>query len=1502
MPSPIQADNAIRRLAVLAAAAAMATAGAFEPPIPAAAPRVRAAEHATRQAAIDPAIATAASHDGALVPVLVALRGAPDGPALAPPGRSNAADALASRRATFEARSAGVLAALADAQARGEAAAIRPLWAAHAVAAHVAPRALAGIAAEPAVKVIALDHPFVLQPPALEPSPAPLPSAPGQTATAHDAAHMDDEPLPGATDDVDGVLWNIDRIGASDVWRLLGVDGRGASIAIFDSGVDYHHPLLTGRYRGYFAGGPPRNQGNWWCKAAEDALCGFGLGYPVDGLGHGTHVAGTALAGDGVGVAPGARWMALRVCATECRNAWLVEALQWLLEQPVELLPDVLNASLSTDEELMTLVLKPLLDALVEAGVVVVASTGNGPGPLGAPAVLPSAIGVGATTPDGALWKQSRSGRTAWGQTKPDLLAPGTAVTSTIPGGGRIRLNGTSMASPHVAGVAALLRSADPSLSPAQIKTILMETATPVSDPGGEGAAGHGQVNAYAALLTVTDAGTLRGRIARAPDGAAIPWGRARVSELDGDPIIAQDVDETGAFEVGLSPGEYLVIAEAFGYRTETRRGIVVRDGDATVLPDFLLPRDDPTGILAGDVADASTGAPLEATVRLEGVPFAIASDAFGLFDRQLPARTYSVRVERFGYRVLTDTVKIGPDETVRRIYRLQPAPRILLVDGDAWAYSAAVDSYRSALARLGYIAHEHAVTDDAANPGRPGGPPDAAKLADYDIVIWASSLSGPAFVRGASPLSAYLTAGGRLLVAGQDAMCVDAGIEVGAGPCALNARPHPYVRNQLFLRVRADNAYSLVVRGSDGGPLEGITLTLNGPDSLANQTAPDVLEVTDALFARPFATYGSGGDAAVLVDRCTTHRAIALGFGLEGVTGAADRDRVLGRLIDALMAEPPARGVFLRAREPELVRPPGFTADYTMTVTSTGTGPEAFQVAIASAGWPAELWTTGFTAPLTGTLSLQRCQTASIGVRVSVPREAERGQREVVEVEAQTLDGAVRERLALAARAPAPVLVVDGDFVADSEARYHEALDALGVPFDTYALGRGISRPVLPSATLLAQYPVLVWFTGYDFRPNGTLDIASQQLLAGYLDAGGRLLFASEDYLRSRGAVPYAGERLFHRDYLGVFHYDDDAGGAQAGPLRGADGSLLAGLEGCVLAYPGRDYSDRLHPRPEARATLLNRYDQPVGVQLAAGRFRTLFLALDAGLLDARCAETIHARALDWFGPLADSTLRLVNADGQPESRRTFAAGDSIFVELTARTDGTRGVDNARIAWSIPEGAEPDLGSLPPGWTWDVATRTIAWRGTVATGRPARARLGLRLDADLPQETTMVTRAEMIGDGLAARREASWRVNAPDLAGSTKTASPDDRPLDFGSEVTFAITVRNDGTRDAAFSVTDTLPAGLRLTPDSWYLSDGSGQVVGDPAAGTLRWQGSLAPRRVATLQYRTRVVSLAGGIQRNHAELDDGTGVRQTLSASVLVKPRVLLPWLGAEIVDDP
>jgi subtilisin family serine protease len=287
--------------------------------------------------------------------------------------------------------------------------------------------------------------------------------------------------------------WNLSMIGADRVWQAFDVRGDGIVIGASDSGVQADHPELAASYRG-------RNSGsnyNWfdpWSGTAE----------PIDYGGHGTHTTATVTGGS-VGVAPSAEWIA---CANLQRNlgnpALYLDCLQFMLApfplggEPFEdgdptRGAHVLNNSWgcpASDEGCDPGSLGPAVDALAAAGVFVVASAGNaGPGcssledPI---AIYDSAFTVGAVDALGNLAYFSSVGPVTTdgsGRTKPDITAPGVAVWSAFPGGTFSESDGTSMAGPHVAGVVALMWSANPALigDIERTEAILRRSAQPFS-------------------------------------------------------------------------------------------------------------------------------------------------------------------------------------------------------------------------------------------------------------------------------------------------------------------------------------------------------------------------------------------------------------------------------------------------------------------------------------------------------------------------------------------------------------------------------------------------------------------------------------------------------------------------------------------------------------------------------------------------------------------------------------------------------------------------------------------------------------------------------------------------------------------------------------------------------------------------------------------------------------------------------------------------------------
>jgi len=328
-------------------------------------------------------------------------------------------------------------------------------------------------------------------------------------------------PEPGESSPPDEPPWNIAAIGADRVWDELGVTGAGIVIGQSDSGVDLEHPALRDSYRGG-AGGDAYNWLDPW----------YGTASPRDYGMHGTHTLGSALGAGGIGVAPGATWFA---CANLARNlgnpARYLDCMQFMLApyapgadpfhagDPTRA-AHVLNNSWGCPplEGCDPTSLQPAADALRAAGIFVVASAGNEGAACSSVsdpiAIYDSVFSVGAVDAAGNVTDFSSRGPVdadGSGRTKPDIVAPGADILSSQPGGTYGYADGTSMAGPHVAGVVALLWSANPALVGDIDRTeqILIETAQPYRGAGGlscagseqaSNVAGYGIVDAYAAV------------------------------------------------------------------------------------------------------------------------------------------------------------------------------------------------------------------------------------------------------------------------------------------------------------------------------------------------------------------------------------------------------------------------------------------------------------------------------------------------------------------------------------------------------------------------------------------------------------------------------------------------------------------------------------------------------------------------------------------------------------------------------------------------------------------------------------------------------------------------------------------------------------------------------------------------------------------------------------------------------------------------------------------
>jgi subtilisin family serine protease len=334
-------------------------------------------------------------------------------------------------------------------------------------------------------------------------------------------------PLPSNADSSEGganaplrPTWNLTQIGADRVWNELGVTGEGIIVGHADSGVQWDHPELIDSYRGVTEG----QDYNWYDPWFETIS-------PTDASGHGTHTLGT-LVGRTTGLAPGAQWFGCANLVRGLGNPTLyLDCLQFLfapypgggdpfLEGDPERAAHIVSNSWLCPEiegcDQYTLV--EAANAMRTAGIFMVVSAGNeGPwcSSIESPmATFEEVYSVGAIDQRGELAIFSSLGPVTSdgsGRTKPDLVAPGDGILSAFPGSSYEVQSGTSMAGPHVAGVVALMWSANPSLigDIQQTERILAETATPFRGAlpacAGDGslpnnAVGYGVVNAYEAV------------------------------------------------------------------------------------------------------------------------------------------------------------------------------------------------------------------------------------------------------------------------------------------------------------------------------------------------------------------------------------------------------------------------------------------------------------------------------------------------------------------------------------------------------------------------------------------------------------------------------------------------------------------------------------------------------------------------------------------------------------------------------------------------------------------------------------------------------------------------------------------------------------------------------------------------------------------------------------------------------------------------------------------
>ncbi|MGO1849619.1 S8 family serine peptidase [Microbacterium sp.] len=551
------------------------------------------------------------------------------------------------------------------------------------------------------------------------------------------------------------VTYGLEQLGAPEAWETYDAYGQGVRVAVLDTGIDPTHPDLADRlvtedpHDPLFPGG--------WIHL--DHTGKVQAKRPADPATHGTHVAGTVLGGSSsgthIGVAPEAELMAVNAISDGSSSAKIIKALEWTLApydaqgEPAGRPADVVNMSLGTSDGHDEFLLE-ILNRVREAGVFPAVAVGNDgdrkPGCISNPSSSYDAFAVGMTDEQRQVNARSCGGTTDWpdavaqrfgwpsGQfTKPDASAPGVDIVSAVPGGGWGRSSGTSMATPHVAGAVAALRSAQAGLTVDQVEEALEQTAWhPDPEASGDGGFtpdtryGHGIVDLQAAIAAARGESGFDATITVAGSsdplpGVTVSWAQTSEGGGVGSRSETWVSDEDGRVSSHLTPGTYTLTFERFGYATASHELVVPETGFESLTVE-LTPLE--TGSVRGTATDATTGDPLPGvTVSLVGQDLATITADDGTYQLDdVPEGEHRFRAARDDmYTATSDTADVLAAEDAPTIvdFTLSDLPRVLVL-GEATGRSTEL------------LATQELVVERQATP-----PSDPSRLTAYNAVVW---------------------------------------------------------------------------------------------------------------------------------------------------------------------------------------------------------------------------------------------------------------------------------------------------------------------------------------------------------------------------------------------------------------------------------------------------------------------------------------------------------------------------------------------------------------------------------------------------------------------------------------------------------------------------------------------------------------------------------------------------------------------------------------------
>jgi len=487
--------------------------------------------------------------------------------------------------------------------------------------------------------------------------------------------------------------WGIKRINAPKVWEM-GYNGSGVRICTIDTGVDIEHPALSGKMLTLDPGNP-YYPGGWM---AFDSSGRPMLMSPQDTHGHGTHVSGTALGGDTenilIGVAPGATLMhALALPYGSGTFAQTLAAMEWAADPYyidlrtgekvyTKMPPHVVSMSWGARNYYGVEFLTPVKHMLL-LNIIPVAAIGNGgPGTHDNPGNIWGVFAIGATDENDGVASFSGGAIIYWPYippewpfndtypstyVKPDFAAPGVRILSSIPGGGYAAWSGTSMSTPHVAGLIALLyqvtkwdkyQVAD---VPERLYEVLKSTSLDLGALGQDIRYGWGIIDAYAAVkkaLEIAKLSGIKGYVYDNVDESPVQYVDVFAYDEYGKLVAYTQTNASGYYTLPLDPGRYTIVFSRFGYyEKKVEVNVVLYNGT-----------------IIGSVRDKVTGEPLaNATIHVVEANIFTKTNLQGYYQLIVQPGKYTLRASAEGYFNDSKQVVVGEGEVVVVDFQLYP-------------------------------------------------------------------------------------------------------------------------------------------------------------------------------------------------------------------------------------------------------------------------------------------------------------------------------------------------------------------------------------------------------------------------------------------------------------------------------------------------------------------------------------------------------------------------------------------------------------------------------------------------------------------------------------------------------------------------------------------------------------------------------------------------------------------------------------------------------------